>query len=236
MTAATQPAASDPRQLVATASRVLGASGHGDLVWGHASVRDPEGRGAWLKQAGWGFEEITTERVHCVDGDGNVTVGDGNRHSEYPIHLQVLAARPDVNAVVHTHSRYAVALAASGQRLLPVSHEGNFFTPPGVPRFEQTADLILTRELGDSVAAALGDAPALFLVNHGTVCVGPDLQTATVTSILLERACHQQLITHQFGGFATWSDPAESLDKREHIYGEAAMRSVWDYLVRALPN
>ena len=236
MTSEPRSGPTDPRQLVATASQVLGASGHGDLVWGHASTRDPEGRGAWLKQAGWGFEEITPDRVHCVDGGGAVTVGDGKRHSEYPIHLQILAARPDVNAVVHTHSRYAVALAASGQRLLPVSHEANFFTPPEVPRFEETADLILTAELGDKVAAALGDAPALFLVNHGIVCVGPDLQTATVTAILLERACQQQLITQQFGGFATWSEPAESLRKREHIYGGAAMHSVWDYLVRTLPN
>ena len=227
---------SDPRELVATASRVLAAAGHSDLVWGHASMRDPDGRGAWLKQAGWGFEEITRERVHCVDAAGAVQVGDGPRHSEYPIHLEVLAARPDVNAVVHTHSRYAVALAASGQTVLPVSHEGNLFTPPGVPRFTGTADLILTSELGTQVASALGAAPALFLVNHGIVCVGADLPTATVTAILLERACQQQLITHQFGGFATWSPPEESMAKREHIYGGNAIRSVWDYLVRQLPN
>jgi L-fuculose-phosphate aldolase len=226
---------SDPREIVAAASRILGAAGHNDLIWGHASVRDPDGHGVWIKQAGWGFDEITPERVHRVDSAGNVTAGDGPRHSEYPIHTEIMAARPDVNGVVHAHSRCAVALAASGQTVLPVSHEGNFFAGR-TPRFTATADLILTPDLGKAVATTLGDAPAMFLVNHGIVCVGEDLQTATVTAVLLERACQQQLLTAQFGGFPTWSDGPESLSKREHIYGGASMLRVWEYLLRQLPG
>jgi hypothetical protein len=42
---------SDIAELVATASRILAAAGPGDLIWGHASVRDPDSRGAWLKAA-----------------------------------------------------------------------------------------------------------------------------------------------------------------------------------------
>ena len=85
------------------------------------------------------------------------------------------------------------------------------------------------------MAAALGSAPAVFLVNHGIVCVGPDLQTATVTAVLLDRACEQQLLTQQGGGWPTWSDEEESLRKRSHIYTEASMHHVWDYLARRLP-
>ncbi|MFI1164499.1 class II aldolase/adducin family protein [Streptomyces sp. NPDC020801] len=224
----------DLRALVATASRVLGAAGHADLIWGHASTRDPQDRGVWLKQSGWGMEEVTPELVHLVDPDGVVVEGVGPRHSEYPIHTEVMNARPDIGAVVHTHSRAAVALAATGQPLRPVSHEANLFVPPDVPRFTHTADLILTRELGRRVADALGDARALFLVNHGIVCVGPDLPTAVVTAVLLDRACSQQLLTLQGGGWATWSDEDEALAKRDHIYSEAAIQQVWDYLVRRL--
>jgi len=57
---------SDITELVAAASRILAAAGHGDLTWGHASVRDPDGRGAWLKAAGWGLEEVTADRVHLA--------------------------------------------------------------------------------------------------------------------------------------------------------------------------
>lgn len=222
-------------ELVATASRVLAANGHDDLIWGHASVRDPDGDGAWLKTAEWGLGEVTAQRVHLVDGTGTVRGGAaGPRHSEYPIHTEILAARRDVGAVVHTHPPHAVALAASGQPLAPVSHTATMFVPPEVPRFTDTADLILTTELGKSVAAALGDRNALFLVNHGIVTVGPDLPTAVVTAVILERACAQQILTRTAGGWPSWSPPEEALAKREHIYNPTAIAAVWDHLVRGL--
>jgi L-ribulose-5-phosphate 4-epimerase len=226
----------DPRDLVATACRILERAGHGDLIWGHASVRDSQGRGVWLKSATWGLDEIGRDRVHLVNGEGEVVEGDGQRHSEYPIHTEVVAARPDIGGVVHVHSPHAVALAASGQPLLPVSHAANYFAPFGVPRFTDTADLILTPELGKAVAAQLGPASALFLVNHGIVTVGPDLRFATVAAVVLEMACQQQLLTAGAGGWPSWSDPDESQSKKHNIYNEQAVIGVWDYLVRQLEN
>lgn len=220
------------RILVATASRVLADQGQDDLIWGHASVRDE--RGVWIKSAEWGLGEVTAARVHLVDAGGAVLSGDGPRHSEYPIHTEIMAARPDVGAVVHTHPPHAVALAATGQPLRPVSHAATMFVPPAVPRFTGTADLILTAELGKQVAAELGGADALFLVNHGIVTVGPDLETATVRAVVLERACQQQMLTHACGGWPSWSDAEESAAKREHIYSERAVHAVWDHLVRRL--
>ena len=76
----------DLRDLVATSCRVLAAAGQDDLVWGHASARDPEGRGVWLKSAEWGLGEVSGEQVHLVSPDGEVLEGEGVRHSEYPIH------------------------------------------------------------------------------------------------------------------------------------------------------
>ena len=226
----------DLRELVATSSQVLAAAGQADLIWGHASVRDPEGRGVWIKSAEWGLDEVTSDRVHLVDPEGSVRWGEGPRHSEFPIHTEIMAARPDVGGVVHTHPPHAVALAATGQDLRPVSHAANYFVPPPVPRFTDTADLVLTRELGRAVALALGPARAVFLVNHGIVAVGDTLQTATVAAVLLERACQQQILTAEAGGWPTWSPPRESLAKREHIYGERAVAAVWDHLVRRLPE
>jgi L-fuculose-phosphate aldolase len=227
---------SDVRNLVATSSRVLAAAGHDDLIWGHSSARDPQGRGVWIKSAEWGLGEVTPERVHLVDPDGQVLAGDGARHSEYPIHTEIMAARPDVGGVVHTHPPHAVALAAAGQSLRAVSHAANYFVPPAVPRFTDTADLVLTRELGRSVALALGSARAVFLVNHGIVAVGETLETATVAAVLLERACQQQLLTASAGGWPSWSAPEESLAKREHIYNDRALAAVWAHLVRQLPG
>jgi L-ribulose-5-phosphate 4-epimerase len=222
------------QMLVATASRILAAADQGDLIWGHASVRDPDGRGVWMKSASWGLEEITPDRVHLVSADGSVLDGEGQRHSEYPIHTEIMASRPDVGGVVHTHPAYAVALAAAGQPLLPVSHAANYFVPPPVPRFTATADLIVTSDLGRQVAAALGAAPAVFLVNHGIVTVGPTVKVATVAAVLLERAARQQWITHGYGSWPTWSSTDESLSKRDRIYHPQAIDQVWNYLARRL--
>lgn len=225
----------DVRETVALSSRVLAAHGQGDLIWGHSSSRDADGRGAWLKVAGWGQEEITTERVRLVSWAGDVLEGTGPRHSEYPIHTEIYAARPDVGGVVHTHSPYAVALAASGQPLRPVGHMAATFVPPDVARFTATSDLILTPELGADLAAVLGAATAVFVVNHGMVTVGATLQAATVAAVLLERACHQQLLTAGFGGWPTWMGADEALRKRHHFDSEQTISTLWNYLVRTVP-
>lgn len=222
------------RTLVATGCRVLGAAGHGDLIWGHLSARDPDGRGAWLKVAGWGFDEVQPGRVHLVDRGGAVLDGTGRRHAEYPIHLEVFARRADVGAVAHTHAASAVAFAALEVPLRPISHEATLFVPPDIARFTGTGDLILTQELGAAVAEALGDRNALLLGNHGIVTVGPDVPTAVMTAVLLERACRMQLRAMAAGGLRRWSSDTEALAKREHCYPPAMLEQAWQYLVRQL--
>src|SRR3954468_10419750 len=108
----TDPAAA-LREEVALGCRVLGLEDQGDLVWGHVSARDPDGRGGWMKAATYGFEEVGPQQVLLVGRDGQVVESEGRRHAEYPIHTGVMAARPDVGSVVHTHARDAVALAAT---------------------------------------------------------------------------------------------------------------------------
>lgn len=224
------------RELVALGCRVLGAEGHGDLVWGHASARDPGGRGVWMKAGTYGFDETTAERVLLVSPDGEVVAGTGRRHAEYPIHTEIVLARQDVGAVVHTHAPGAVAFGALDVPLRPISHEATLFVPPDLPRFTRTGDLILTSELGKEVAATLGDRGAVLLVNHGMITVGPDVPAAVVTAILLERACRMQLTAMAAGGVQRWSSDEEALAKRQHCYSPALLRQAWDYLVRSVAS
>jgi L-ribulose-5-phosphate 4-epimerase len=217
---------------VATGCRILAGEGHDDFVWGHVSARDPRGRGAWMKASGLGFEEVGDGDVILVSREGEVLEGEGERHIEYPIHTEVLAARDDIGAVAHTHADHAVALAAAGERLLPVSHPATLFVPPEVPRFTLTADLIKTPELGRELAAVLGKEHAVFLVNHGIVTTGADVTDAVVRAVLLERACAVQLKVRGHGGRASWSPDDEALAKRESVYPPGARRQVWEHLAR----
>lgn len=82
--------------LAAQANRALAVAGHADMVWGHVSVRDPGGRGVWMKASGWAFEEITDDCVVLVSPEGGVLAGAAGRHVEYPIHTQIMAARSEV--------------------------------------------------------------------------------------------------------------------------------------------
>jgi len=219
---------------VATGCRVLAGNGHSDYIWGHAALRDPDGRGVWMKSSGIGFEETTPDDVVLVDFDGSVLAGRGRPHREWPIHTEVLRARPDVHAVVHSHPPHAIALGAAEAPLLPVSHAATLFAPGPLPRFDRTANLILTPELGVEVARALGERSALLLVNHGIVVAAADLPTAVVHAILLEDACRQQLLTAALGGARRWSSDEEALAKRETLWPPSNLRAMWAYLVRQL--
>lgn len=224
------------RELVALGCRILAAKGHDDFVWGHVSARDPDGRGVWMKAATFGFEEMTAERIILVGFDGGVLVGDCPRHVEWPIHTEVMRARPDAGAVVHSHPPHSIALGASGQPLRPVSHAGTLFAPPDVPRYTRTAELIVTTEMGSDVAATLGDLDALLLVNHGIVTAGTGVRDAVIRAVVLEKAAHQQMLTYAFGGPQSWPPDAEALRKRETVWSERQRATLWEYLARRVEN
>lgn len=101
----------EARALIAAACRVLQAAGQGDMVWGHVSVRDVDGRGVWLKGSGLGFDEVTEADCVLLSWSGEILAGTARRHVEYPIHTELMAARPDVGGVVHTHPLYPVVSA-----------------------------------------------------------------------------------------------------------------------------
>jgi len=219
-------------RLAVQASRALAAAGQADMVWGHASVRDPGGGGAWMKAAGWGLEEIDAAKIVLVSPDGEVASGEGPRHIEYPIHTEIMAARPDVGSVVHTHSSAANEFAALDVPLRPLDHAGSLFCYPDIPRFTLTGGLIKTRELGAALAGALGDARACLMPQHGIVAVGPDAPAAVMTAVLLDRACRTQLTAMAAGPLRRWGDEEDTVAKRADVWSSRQLRAGWEYLLR----
>ena len=217
---------------VVRANRALGAAGQADLIWGHASVRDPDGRGAWMKAAGWGFEEIDAGRVVLVGDNGDVRSGAGRRHIEYPIHTEVYRARPDVGAVVHTHAAAAVSFASLDVPIRAISHDGVWFTDPDIPRFRKTGNLIRDVDLGGALADTIGDGPGCLIPHHGLVTVGATVAEAVMRAVCLERACHVQLLAMSAGGPSTWSDEDEVEKKRAEVWTPEQVQAGFDYLCR----
>lgn len=213
---------------------VLAGDGQGDLIWGHVSARDPARSDRLLmKPAGIGLEEMCREEVIMVGLDGERASGTRPRHVEVFIHTEIMRARPEVQAVVHTHPPHAVAFSSLCRDLLPVGHEGAMFCD-GLPVFERTSDLIVTPDLGQAVAVCLSGHNALLLRNHGIVTCGRSIEEAVMTAVLLEKACKVQLLAENAGGPRATTPPDEARAKRDRIYSPQALQVAFDYCVRRL--
>ncbi len=220
------------RRELAYACRILAANGQNDTIYGHVTYREPGAKTFWMKPATLGLDEITPDTLIRLDLDGNVVEGELPRHIEFPIHTEIFRARPDITCVVHTHPIYSIAFAATGQPLHAVSHEGAQFTPPDVPRFTQTSDLITTRALGEKVTATLGKSLACYLVNHGIVVAGDTIEKAIVSAINLERASQIQLLASSQS--FSWTSDEDIPGKREKIFAAGPLRNVWNYYCRRI--
>jgi L-fuculose-phosphate aldolase len=121
--------------------------------------------------------------VHLAP-DGTPAPGQRTRTSEWRIHVDVLAARPDAGAVVHTHSPEATAVACLRRPLPAVHYAVARAGGPTVPC--ATYATYGTPELSASVLAALGSGGACLMANHGMVAVGRDLPSALSLAVEIE--------------------------------------------------
>jgi L-fuculose-phosphate aldolase len=224
----------DLRKTLAEAGRILALEGQGDYTAGHVSARLPGGSGRFLmKPAGIGLEEIDPKTALTVNLEGEKLAGKLKRHSEVFIHSEILRARPDVMAVVHTHPRHAVVFSSLGKPLQAVGHSGAVFHA-GLPVFAETTDLITTRERGRAVAKCLGAFDALLLRNHGIVTCGRSLEEAVWLALKLEDACHMQLLAESAGGAKLLAYPEDARAKGGHMNRAEAHANVFGYLKRRI--
>lgn len=226
------PISVPPLDDAAAACRILSAEGHSDLTLGHLSWRDPDGRGLWMKRSGIGLGEVAgPDDFILLDFDGRRIAGEGPVHKEWPIHTEVLRARPDIVAVGHSHPPHASAFSALDAELEPVTNEA-VYLGRRVPRFDETRGLIDTPSLGRALARSLGTASAVLMRNHGILFVGSSIAEATLTGIFLERACRTQLMLMATG--RPWqATPADSLSaKQGQILDATLLHSFWAHLRR----
>jgi L-fuculose-phosphate aldolase len=220
------------RKTLAEAGRVLALEGQGDYTAGHVSARLPGDPARFLmKPSGIGLEEITPKNIVTVNLEGEKVAGTLKRHNEVFIHSEILRARPDVMAVVHTHPRHAVAFSSLGKPLQAVGHSGAIFHG-GLPVFAETTDLITTKPRGQAVAKCLGAFNALLLRNHGIVTCGGSLEEAVWFALKLEDACRMQLLAESAGGARLLADPADARAKGTHMNRAEAHANVFGYLLR----
>jgi L-fuculose-phosphate aldolase len=171
------------REAVATGGRRLVAARLVESTSGNLSVRDGAGGQVAISPSALAYERVTPADVVVVSPDGRVADGRRAPSSELGMHLAVYRRRPDVGAVVHTHSPWATTWAVLG-REIPAVH----YVIASVGHRVRVAPYATfgSGELAGLAAETLGADNAVLLANHGVLAVGPDLDGALDNAVRVE--------------------------------------------------
>ena len=158
---------------------------------GNCSVRF-EG-GFLVTPSGMAVEDMTPQSMVQMAFDGsfeqNKTQPNIKPTSEWRFHRDILANRPEINAVIHTHSQFATTLACLHKSILPF-HYMIAVTGADTIRCAPYA-LFGTQVLSDHALAALYHSKACLLANHGMIALGRDLDDALAVTVEVENLCEQ---------------------------------------------
>lgn len=223
------------------ANHALGASGLVDLTFGNVSVADPDRRAFAIKPSGVDYPKLTPNDIVVLDFEGNVLEGALRPSSDTPTHRCLLREFPGVRAIVHTHSRTAVAFAQAGLDLpcLGTTHCDYFHGPVPVTRaltpqevaadYEWHTGLVIVErfqqpqwhdrpgrdrplESGAAAPPPYLTVPAVLVRNHGPFAWGPTAAKALETALALEIVADMALRTLSINPAASPA-PQHLLDK-----------------------
>lgn len=186
------------------------------VTWtgGNVSARDPESGLVAIKPSGVRYEDLRPEHMVIVNLTGDVVEGSLSPSSDTASHLYIYRARPDVNGIVHTHSRYATAFASLGRPIPCVltAMADEFGGPIPCAGFA----LIGGEEIGKVAVESLGNSAAVLLKNHGVFTVGKDATAAVKAAVMVEDVAATVWMALQIG--TPEVIPAELVAKLHHRY------------------
>jgi len=187
------------------ASHILAEQGVLD-GYGHCSIRHPHAKERFFLSASLSPAVIATGDIMEYDLDSNPVDQRGRKmFLERFIHGEIYKARPDVNAVVHSHSPTVIPFSVTTVPLQPICHMSAFLGG-GVPNFEihdaaQITDLLIRDNyLGRALAHSLGSFNVCLMRGHGSVAVGPDIMTAVYRAAYTEVNAKLQAQAIALGG------------------------------------
>lgn len=144
------------------------------------------------------YEEIQEKDIMLVNFAGEAEETGRNPSSETPFHLMIYKNRKDIGGIVHSHSTYALAVAAS-RKTVPVFLDEMFSEIGGDLEVSEYA-LPGSDDLASNVNKKLGDKNAVLLANHGAVCCGKDLEEAFWVAETVEQICRIFVLSSLLGG------------------------------------
>jgi L-fuculose-phosphate aldolase len=179
--------------------------------------------GMLITPTGMAYDEIKPRDIVFVAGDGSVPGKQRKPSSEWRFHLAAYHARPDMGAVVHTHSLHATVLACAGKSIPAFHYMVAVAGGKDIPVVPYAT--FGTNELATYVAGALAERNACLMANHGQITVGETLSAA------LELAAEVEVLAEQYVKVLTLGPPYLLSDAEMTVvlerfkgYGQKAQR------------
>jgi ribulose-5-phosphate 4-epimerase/fuculose-1-phosphate aldolase len=192
--------------------------------YGHVTARLSDGR--ILSTPHMPPGKVAIRDIIVIDGTGQKLEGFGEPNGETAMHTSIYKARSDVQCILHYHADELVVVAATGQDIKIISNCAVDFYR-GTPIYDSPL-LIRNLQLGDKVAATLGDHNAVLLRGHGGTVVARDLDTLLRLGINLVRSARIQILAAPLGSVKTHSK--EECEQMVKGHGQAnANRRFIDY-------
>ncbi|QXC61979.1 class II aldolase/adducin family protein [Aquihabitans sp. G128] len=188
------------KQRLALAFRIFGRLGFDEGVAGHITARDPEHDDHfWVNPFGMSFKQITADDLILVNHAGEVVEGSWPvNQAAFAIHSGIHAARPDVVAAAHSHSKFGRAWSTLGETLSPITQDSCIFYDDHV-LFDDYTGVVNDPEEGKRIAHALGEKKAAILRNHGILTVGQSIEETVFWYVTMERTCEVELLARAAG-------------------------------------
>ncbi|MBI0533962.1 class II aldolase/adducin family protein [Roseomonas sp. KE2513] len=224
---------------LAACYRLVEAYGMTDMIYNHITLRIPGTEHLLINLYGLLYKEITATSLAKIDVEGNIIwkpdTDYGINKSGYVIHGAIHKARPDVAAVLHTHTRAGMAVAAMKEGLLPLNQTAiRFVGHLGYHAYEGPAIDLSERE---RIVRDLGTHDAMVMRNHGLLTCGATIQQAFNTMYQLEMSCRAQVDAMAARTELTLPS-AEVLERTAHLYQPGARRPYgvleWHAMLRLL--
>jgi len=158
-----------------------------DGTSGNISMIDRKSGAIVITPSSMPYDSMTSDQICVLDPSGKKIEGTCKPSSEWQMHLGAFAARQDVNCVLHTHSRYSIALACTHTNLPAITVDMAAYcgsvapvVPYRTPGTEELASVV-SQELAKGYRA-------LLLANHGSLVIGPDAEITLEAAVALELA------------------------------------------------
>jgi len=160
------------------------------------------------------------------DLDGRKLEGKGDAPGEYPIHLEILRARPDVGSVIHYHGMHSTAFTSTSEERLRAIHLMGTLFHDGIPVY-QDPRLVNDKTRGLALAKALGPHRAVLMRAHGAAITGASVEEAVGGAFLFEENARRACISAGLGRPVWLEEEMAAAAGKELLANRGPFRRVW---------